>query len=91
MWILSIVLILYLVFGGEPDVEDAIEKDDENGEDKNEGTGDGNQFIDHRHIAMILWPGYFDTEVSSSQHCSYHNQHINIWAYNPLDYDGRPF
>ena len=78
MPILSIVLILYLVFGGEPDDEDAIDNDDdddENGEDKNYGTSDGNQFINHRHIAMILWPGYFDTEVSFAQHRSYNNQH----------------
>ena len=61
--ILLIVLTLYLVFGGEPDDEDAIDNDDDD-----DGSSDGNQFNDHRHIAMILWPGYFDTEVSFTQH-----------------------
>ena len=28
-------------------------------------AGDGNQNTNHRHIAMILWPGYYDTEVNS--------------------------
>ena len=78
-----IVLTLYLVFGGEPDDEDAIDNDDED-----DGSSDGNQFNGHRHIAMILWPGYFDTEVSFTQHCSYHNQAIIIWPYNRLDCNG---
>ena len=44
MRILSIVLILCLVFGGEPDDEDAADNDDhddENGEAEKEGTSDG--------------------------------------------------
>ena len=80
-----IVLTLYLVFGGEPDDEDAIDNDDED-----DGSSDGNQFNDHRHMAMILWPGYFDTEVSFTPHCSYHNQAIIIWPYNRLDCNGHP-
>ena len=65
-----------LVFGGDPSDEDAI--DDENGEDEDEDDGDGNQCRHQslgRHIAMILWPGYYDTEVGFTQHYSLSTHH----------------
>ena len=62
--ILPIVLRPCLVFGGDFSDEDAIDdEDDENGEEEDEDDGDGNQYTNHRHIAMILWPEYCDTEV----------------------------